>query len=254
MISKKKYDLDLPYTYGEKSAFDLFAWFKILAVTMFAFFSLSFLFHDLLRLLFKDSPWILEKYTAEFTIFSGVLFLLLNIAGLEWSAKQNWRLLFRKVTVKDWKIILGLTILTYIASYFDTIFYKWIFETPAVNAAESTSLTTTIVTLIKLLFQLFGEEFIAIIPFLAFVSLGKRFKLNQTFILAAAIVLSSIVFGMAHTWTYGGLLQGIVAVGISRIAITAAYVKTKNVWVSYLVHYLFDATALVLHFMTTTLV
>jgi membrane protease YdiL (CAAX protease family) len=248
MISKKKYDLDLPYTYGEKSAFDLFAWFKILTVSIFAFFSLIFFFPDLLHLLFKDSPWILQKYTAEFTIFSGVLFLLLNIAGLEWSAKRNWRLLFRKVMLKDWKIIIGFTALTFVASYFDATFFKWAFGAPVVNHMDTANLSTLIINLIEGLFQLFGEEFIAIIPFLAFVSLGKRFKLNQTFVLTAAVILSSIVFGMAHTWTYGGLIHGIIGVGISRIAITMSYVKTKNLWVSYIVHYLFDAIGLVLYF------
>ncbi|MGG5357887.1 MULTISPECIES: CPBP family intramembrane glutamic endopeptidase [unclassified Enterococcus] len=255
MISKKKYDLDYPYTYGEKSEFDLFAWFKIFSIAILAFFTLSFFFGDVVDLLRDSFPTLIKKYTIEITIFSGILYLLMNLAGLEWAAKKNWKLLFKKLTFKDLKIVIGFTILTFLVSILiDGHLFQWIFGVNAKNpvVASDVTLTATITTLIEASFQVVGEEFVAIIPFLLVVSLGKRLHFSQTLTLAIAIVISSLIFGMAHTWTYGGLLQGIVAVFFSRIVMTMAYVKTKNLWVSYLVHYLFDSISFLLTFWAAT--
>lgn len=236
----KQNDLHYPYTYGEKSSLDIFAWFKLISITVFAFFFLSFFYTDLLQLLLHGS--FLEAATThwtEFTVFGAMLYLLINIAGLEWAAKENWKLLFKKLTWKDGKIIVIFTILAWIVAILgqNLLFFG---VSSKANAAITHDASTFWIHEFESIFQLMGEEFIGIIPFLALVSLGKYLKLDSKLIIFLAVFLSSILFGVFHTWTYGSVLAGISSVALPRIVFTYSYIKTKNLWVSYLVHFIYD--------------
>lgn len=235
-MSKKKYDLHYPYTYGETSSLDVFSWFKVLSITTFALFFLTVFYNDILKLL----PFhLVHKYAIELVILPGIIYLLLNIAGLEWASKDNWKLLFKKVTWKDVWLVLGAAIVAIALEFtLGAIIGTSGHANPALSIDHS--LLGFLVNQFDTIFQLMGEEFLAIVPFLAFVSLGKYLKWNQTLVTILAIILSSILFGMAHTWAYGGLLAGIQATLVGRIIFTLTFVKTKNIWVSYFTHYLYD--------------
>jgi hypothetical protein len=189
-------DLHYPYTYGEKSSFDIFAWFKLISITVFAFFFLSFFYTDLLQLLLHGSFLEAAKtHWAEFTVFGAILFLLINIAGLEWAAKENWKLLFKKLTWKDGKIIVISTILAWIFSILGqelSFFDVGSKANPAVTHVASTFWIHEF----ESIFQLMGEEFLGIIPFLALVSLGKYLKLDSRLVIFLAVLLSSFLFGV----------------------------------------------------------
>lgn len=66
----------------------------------------------------------------------------------------------------------------------------------------------------------------------------------------AALLLSSIIFGLLHLPTYQwNWLQVIFVIGLGRVIETAAYVRTKSIWASFLVHYAFDTLAFLLGFL-----
>ncbi|EPH99509.1 CAAX amino terminal protease family protein [Enterococcus faecalis 13-SD-W-01] len=244
---KKNYDLHYPYTYGEKSSFDLFAWFKLISITLFSFFFLTFFYSDMLELLLHGSFLeAVKKHWPEFSVLGGMLYLLINIGGLEWAAKDNWKLLFKKLTWKDAKIIVVFTILAWVAAIANALLFGSSVTSTA-NPALTHDVSTFFIHGFESIFQLMGEELIAIVPFLALVSLGKFLKLNNTWTTVIAVVLSSIIFGMAHTWTYGGVVQGIINTSLTRVVLTNAYVRTKNIWVSYIIHYIFDMSIFTLY-------
>lgn len=237
---KKKYDLHYPYTYGETSSLDIFAWFKVLSITTFALFFLTVFSKDFMDSVF---PHLYNKYLIEFTVFFGIIYLLLNIAGLEWASKDNWKLLFRKVTWKNVWMAIGYSIAAVVLSIiFAEILVKIFGTLGHANpiATNTHTLLEYVINQFESIFQLMGEEILAIVPFLALISLGKYLKWNQTLVTVLAIILSSILFGMAHTWAYGGVLAGIEATFVGRIILTLTFVKTKNIWVSYFAHYLYD--------------
>ncbi|RYE67123.1 MAG: CPBP family intramembrane metalloprotease, partial [Oxalobacteraceae bacterium] len=58
-----------------------------------------------------------------------------------------------------------------------------------------------------------------------------------------AWLLSAVVFGLAHLPTYGwNLVQCLVVIGSARLVLTLAYLKTKNIWVSFGAHVINDWT------------
>lgn len=90
--------------------------------------------------------------------------------------------------------------------------------------------------------QILGEEVFSLIPFLALLYLAyTKLNLSRT----AGIVISwlgtAIWFGAAHLSTYDwNLIQCFVVIGIARIILTAAYIRTKNVLVPFGSHLLTD--------------
>lgn len=90
--------------------------------------------------------------------------------------------------------------------------------------------------------QLIGEELIVIIPFLAIMSiLHQHLGVSRKSAIIWAWVISAIWFGALHLPTYGwNVVQAIVVIGGARIALTLAFIRTKNIWVSSGAHIIND--------------
>ena len=59
--------------------------------------------------------------------------------------------------------------------------------------------------------------------------------------LVAAWVLSALLFALAHLPTYDwNLVQCVAIIGSARLVLTAAYIRTRNLWVSTGAHVLND--------------
>nr|WP_245000297.1 CPBP family intramembrane glutamic endopeptidase [Marinobacter daepoensis] len=92
--------------------------------------------------------------------------------------------------------------------------------------------------------QLFGEEVLTILPFLAILYVAyERLNLSRTKALLLAWVLSSALFGLVHLPSYNwNLLQCLLVIGSARLVLSLAYIKTKNIWVSTGAHIINDWT------------
>lgn len=61
-----------------------------------------------------------------------------------------------------------------------------------------------------------------------------------------ATLITVIIFGICHFNTYdsGNILQTIIQVlliqGAARLIFNYAYLKTKSIWISYIIHLIFD--------------
>ena len=86
-----------------------------------------------------------------------------------------------------------------------------------------------------------GEEVFTILPFLAVMAfLHSRGTSRRTSILVAWLV-TAVWFGAAHLPTYDwNLGQAIIVIGAARLVLTLAFIRTKNLWVSFGAHVLND--------------
>ncbi|KGD63321.1 amino terminal protease [Alcanivorax nanhaiticus] len=90
--------------------------------------------------------------------------------------------------------------------------------------------------------QLFGEEVLTVLPFLAVLHLAHGpLNLSRTQSVLLAWLLSSILFGLVHLPSYNwNLLQCLVVIGSARLVLSLAYIRTKNIWVSTGAHVIND--------------
>lgn len=90
--------------------------------------------------------------------------------------------------------------------------------------------------------QLFGEELFSLIPFLAVLYFAySKAGLSRTASVLIAWVVTAIWFGAAHLPTYDwNVLQCFLVIGLARIVLTLAYIRTKNILVAFGAHLLID--------------
>ena len=90
--------------------------------------------------------------------------------------------------------------------------------------------------------QLIGEEVFVVLPFLALMYfLFAKAGVSRKTAIILAWIISSVWFGAAHLPTYDwNWVQAIVVIGSARIALTLAFIRTKNLWVSAGAHIIND--------------
>lgn len=90
--------------------------------------------------------------------------------------------------------------------------------------------------------QLFGEEVFTILPFLAVMYLlYTKVRLSRTTSILLAWLITALWFGAAHLPTYGwNFAQAFLIIGIARLVLTLAFIRTKNIFVSTGAHILND--------------
>ena len=98
---------------------------------------------------------------------------------------------------------------------------------------------------ITLFVQLMGEEFFKIIILLFLMFVVYKYTKNRKLALCIAFILTLAMFGLLHTKTYGGnVFHALFVIGLGSFFDVYAYVKSKNILVSYSVHVLNDLLGL----------
>lgn len=194
--------------------------------------------------------WVL---LGHFAIFSqgymgygtSVLMTVLPLLGLILVAPRHWTALFRKIGWKD---------------------IGWMFAFAALNAVIAIPLGFLLVSLVEaqvnpgvdglttatnfdrtLFFlaslpQLMGEELVSILPFLAILYfLTQKLGFSRTAAVITAWIATAVWFAAIHLPTYNyNIIQCLIAIGGARLVLTLAYMKTKNLWVSFGAHVIND--------------
>lgn len=90
--------------------------------------------------------------------------------------------------------------------------------------------------------QLFGEELFTVLPFLAVLYwCHAKARLGRRTSVVLAWLVTAVWFGAAHLQTYGwDVVQALVVIGSARLVLTLAFVRTKNILVSFGAHLLND--------------
>ena len=175
------------------------------------------------------------------SVFAG-----LPLLALARVAPQGWRLLFRRITGRDILWMFGFAALNLVVTITIALTLQQFLDM-TVNPIIDIKLDGTgakLGFLVWTAIQLLGEELLTMLPFLAILTLGfGRFGMGRRAAMTLAWVGSSLVFALAHLPTYNwNLVQCLLVVGVARLVLTLAYVRTKNLWVSVGAHILYDWT------------
>lgn len=174
-----------------------------------------------------------------------IIFVVVPLATLAYFTKDKWKALFHKPTFADYKAMVGFFLLNLAVSIIVGVIVRSIFganANPAAAEIAHAGALELIAFYVGTGIQLMGEELFTILPFLALMYFFyKKGKVSRKKAIIWAWVLTAIWFGAVHLPTYGwNIAQAILVIGSARIILTLAYIRTKNLWVSYGAHLLND--------------
>ena len=105
-------------------------------------------------------------------------------------------------------------------------------------------------SIVSLVYSMMGEELVKFIPLMFFLRIFFKYTNNRRLSVVLSSVIIMIVFGLLHyDPPYMPLISVLVLQGVGSIFEIYAYVKTKNLLISYLSHLLTDVFIFVLLFL-----
>lgn len=173
-----------------------------------------------------------------------ILFTGIMLAAIAWAAGSRWTALFRRVRPADIGLMVLFAAINLVVTFAVAALVSRFFEVSANPELGSppASAPDRIAVYVGTAIQLLGEELVTILPLLALLHvLASRGTLSRT----AAVILSWLVtavwFGALHLPTYDwNVAQALIIIGVARLVLTLAYIRTKNLWVSTGAHILND--------------
>lgn len=179
------------------------------------------------------------------------LFVAIQLGFLAMVTGRHWTAPFRRVGA--WQVVqmlfFGLATVTLSFGVALVVMrFAAVTPNPLVVSLGPLSWLDLAIALLPTIPQLFGEELLAILPFLALLWLAHtRLGLPRGGSIAIALIGSSLLFGAAHLPTYGwNWVQSFGVIGMVRVVLTVSYIWTKNIWVSTGAHIVNDWTEIVL--------
>jgi membrane protease YdiL (CAAX protease family) len=174
-----------------------------------------------------------------------VLMPAIPLAALAYVAPCSWTSIFGRVGAREIRLMVGFALLNIIVSMSVGAIVHASFNVTAngtVGQLGALDTTDQVVFFAKTIPQLFGEEVITILPFLALLQLFSRgLGLGRKGAVLAAWLITAVVFGLLHLPTYNwNVLQCIVVIGSARLVLTLPWIMTKNIWVSTGAHIVND--------------
>ncbi|ROP74063.1 CPBP family intramembrane glutamic endopeptidase [Curtobacterium sp. PhB115] len=188
---------------------------------------------------------VLSFYPAANNIQSLVprfLFTAIMLAVFIVFTKRHWARIFQRTTARDYGAMVLFAIGNIIVTFTVGIIVKAIFGSNANTATDGIHGAGEIVAFyVGTAIQLLGEELFTILPFLAVMALCHRIGLTRTQGILIAWLATAIWFGAAHLPTYGwNFAQAFLIIGVARLVLTLAYIRTKNIAVSTGAHIIND--------------
>lgn len=160
--------------------------------------------------------------------------------------KKNIRIFFRGITKKNLKLSLTIAFISFVVALLISGLLVYGFSYKMTAHSEIKGFVPS--DIFTYLIQLLGEE---ILFFSAFFLIMKLFTNQKEPKYAFSMWLSGLtaclVFGLAHLWTYDfNIIQCIIIIGLPSIIKILLYLKTRNLWCTYLAHLFYDLMAVAL--------
>jgi len=165
-----------------------------------------------------------------FTIFFG---LLLGILFPIWDYQQ----VFKKIKKQD--IILIMVILLLSISYVSIMSYL-INILGFAGGRYYTVDDLTLMFWISFPFAMLFEELFKIFLFLATLSVSYKISKNRKKSIYISVIINCICFALFHYFTYLNIVSIFLLQGVGNVFFMFAYIKTKNIWVTYIIHVLYN--------------
>jgi uncharacterized protein len=220
---------DFPFYNGFPTAISGLQWLFVVAMVVVAYMVLVLPF-----------PWPAGGLGA---LIPALLFPVIPLVALAYVAPGHWRAIFGRVGGRELKLMVGFALLNIVVSM-SVGFIVQAFATVTSNAAASQlgSMDTSdrILFFAKTIPQLFGEEVVTMLPFLALLYALSAYTERRSAIIGAWVI-SSVAFGLIHLPAYDwNWIQCIVVIGSARMVLTLPWILTKNIWVSTGAHIIND--------------
>lgn len=210
---------DFPY-YNHNPRISIAGWFVLL-------FSVLFVFIVYLAL----------SFVSEFA--ASVIFCFGLLMPLLYFSKWDYKLLFHKPTKNE--IILAILMFVGYMAY-SIVMAQVLTQLNLIS--DSVDAFTNVINLestLGLVFSMMGEELLKFIPLMFLMRLFFKFTNNRNVSIAVSAVIVMICFGLLHYDPYSSTIIAALALqGFGTIFEMYGYIKTKNLWVPYLSHFLTD--------------
>ena len=171
-----------------------------------------------------------EIFVIIFAIFFGFISSILIF-------KWDYKIVFRKIKKEDIMLILLILLLkliyTFIMSYLINVF----------GFSGGNGYTVDDLTLffwISFPFAMLYEELFKIFLFLATLSVSYKISKNRKRSILISVIINCFCFALIHYFTYLNIVSILVLQGVGNVFYMFAYIKTKNLWVTYIIHALFN--------------
>ncbi len=222
-------DRDFPFYNGAPTAISGLQWLFVVAMVVVSF-----------AVFVLPIPWPAGAFGA---LIHAVLLPVIPLLALAYVAPSHWRAIFGRVGGRELKLMVGFALLNIVVSL-SVGFMVQAFATVTPNAAASQLLSMDtsdrILFFAKTIPQLFGEEVITMLPFLALLYVLSAYTGRRSAVIGAWVI-SSVVFGLIHLPTYDwNWIQCILVIGTARMMLTLPWILTKNIWVSTGAHIIND--------------
>lgn len=170
-------------------------------------------------------------------MIDSILFCFIVLVPLLYYLKWDFKALFQKPKAKEIGLAVALFAGYLIYSYTVGSVLDY-FSLTGTSTLEGISITWASIP--PLLFSLMGEELIKLIPFLLFLRIFYKYSNNRKLSIVAAMLLVMVFFAMLHLMDLKSLLSVLLMQGLGSIFEFYGYIKTKNVFISYITHLLTD--------------
>ena len=170
---------------------------------------------------------------------ASILLCLFLIIPVIYVTRGKLALFFKKPKLKDLKVIV-LSLVGYYA-YSMIIALSLILSGFPTNPNAIINADMNLIFWVSVLIQLMGEELFKILILIIVMAFVYHFTKNRKLSIYCGLAMVIFAFGIVHYGAYKSLLQIILIQGIGSLFIMLAYIKTKNVVITYIIHVIIDA-------------
>lgn len=186
-----------------------------------------------------------------FNVVPAVAFTGLPLLALAAVTGGQHAALFGPFGLKDLGLALGFGILTLVGSVgVGLVLARFISmaANPSFEALSHFGAADVVAFMVRTFIQLVGEELLTILPLLAVLWFCvRKLHLSRRVGLVIAVIVSTLWFAAVHLPTYNwNIVQCVAGIGTARLILTAAFLVTRNLWVSAGAHTVNDWTEFLL--------
>lgn len=188
---------------------------------------------------------VLSLYPAADNVQSLVprfLFTAIPLAVFIVFTRRHWSRIFQRTTGRDVLAMVLFAVANLVVTFAVGILVKYVFGANSNGATDGIHGAAEVTSFyVGTAIQLFGEELFSILPFLAVLSFCFRGGMPRKRAILVAWLVTAVWFGAAHLPTYGwNPVQAFLIIGVARLVLTLAYIRTKNIAVSTGAHIIND--------------
>lgn len=168
-----------------------------------------------------------------------IAYFLATFLPLAFISRGKLGIYFKKLRKSDISVIVKCLIGYYLYAIIMVSLISFSGTPTASNAALESSMD--IIFWINVFIQIMGEELFKLSLFLLLMFIIYKLAKNRKMSIVLSVLITLLVFGLMHHTAYAdSWLQIIFVIGLGSVFYLYAYLKTKNILTSYIVHLLID--------------